>query len=1364
MGIGASAGGLDAINELFDHLPPRNNISYVIIQHLSPDYKSLMDELLAKHTDIRITVAEDRMLVKPNHIYLIPNKKNLKLQRNRLRLDEKPTGPGPNYVIDVFLESLAREKGPLAIGIILSGTGSDGARGAEAIKRNRGLVLAQDPASAKFDGMPQSAIRTGCVDYVLSPRDMVDKILSHPHADQKLLPAASVPSVAAPTGDVLQQILDVVQRETTHNFSFYKPQTLERRIQKRMQSYNFATPEVYLQFLENHPEEAKQLSQEFLIGVTQFFRDKPAFEAIEEKVIPQIVEEKSPGSTIKVWVAACSTGEEAYTLAMLFSEYLEKNHKTVEVKIFATDMDAHALQIANKAQYPLRIADDVAARRLQRYFVAYDDYYLVHPDLRKMVIFARHNLLHDPPFSHTDLITCRNLLIYMKPELQKKILSNFHFSLNLNGFLMLGASESGAPLQPSMELLDKKWSIYRNNQLSRRYTPITFMRPDTKSPKTNLPAVASQNSGAGQAPRPRKTMEDAFAAAMMEEAGFAGIFVDERFDFVQALGDYKHYVVLPDKSFSRNLLNLLPEELSASLSVAMRKALRLHTKMTCPSIRAKYGTETRSVSMTVIPQPEADPTQGILLILFREEKSAVPDGLAQGEVTEMSRADMLHIAEIEAELKEAKENLQMTVEELETSNEELQSSNEELLSSNEELQSTNEELQSLNEELHSVNAELKEKIRELSELNDDLNNYFNSTDIGQIFVDQNMLIRKYTPAVAQLINIIDSDIGRSISHFSFNIKQGDALLPDIRRAMEERSVVEREVEVQNGRTYQMRIQPYVRKDSSVDGVVVTFVDITRLKQLNQILAGVMDSSLNGIAALECVENEDHEVVDFEWRLLNGAVGTMLGLEQGQLLNKRLRKTLPCFVEDGIFAKLIQVYQEGGSLHTEYHYRHHDTDAWLELVAVQMNRGIALTLNEITQKKKAEEELLDAYREAKEARERLVFLNNELESRVAKRTRELSVSEERFRLMSLATNDAVWDWNMVNNELWWNESFQEKFGEAGQGELATIQEWYSKVHDADRARVMKEINQVINEGYENWTSEYRFRLAEGSYAFVYSRAYLLKDEQGIPYRMLGSLTDVTDLKQVQEELKQSNEKLIRINTDLDNFVYTASHDLKAPIANLEGLMRMLHNKIRTKVSDDDMRLLSMTDRSVMQLKNTIHSLAEVIRVQKDMDENVEQVRFDEILDDVRSDLSDFLHSTHAELHTHFQVEQLYYTRVNLRSVLYNLLSNSLKYRHPERMPDIRVTTEVVDDYVLLSVEDNGLGMTPAQLKKLFTMFRRFHTHVDGTGVGLHMIKRIVENRGGKIEVDSTVQEGTTFRIYLKELTPTQHGLPDEDDAL
>ena len=1105
--VGASAGGLEAIQEFFDNMPSNSNLSFVIIQHLSPDYKSLLVELVSKHTHMKVYEAGHDTPVEPNCIYVIPNDKLLTIRHGRLQLARKGVEKAPNTAIDTFLNALAEDQQARAIAVILSGTGTDGTRGIQAIQKNGGLVLVQDPSTARFDGMPNSAIATGFTDYILAPDLMPAEIFNY---IRELPPRLG--AVAKPDEMPLPEVLKLVERHCQYDFTNYKTPTILRRITRRMGLLGVKNFPEYLDKLRNSSEECKCLGKEFLIGVTKFFRDQQAFRILRDEILPQIIRSKKENDVLKVWVTACSSGEEAYSMAILVDDVLRHSSKNLEVKIFATDIDPDAIEFASKATYPAISVSELDEALVSRYFVRQGSHVVVNPRLRKQIVFARHNVIKDPPFIKNDLISCRNMLIYMNNVLQRKVLSTLQFSLNTGGFLFLGPSEIPASVKENFEEINSKWKLYRKITTDNRYNPerlpsAQIYRTDKE---TRFASVKENNTA--------KELVDDFRDVLTEEYGFAAVYVDKSFVIREAIGNFRKYLALPDNITQLHLLKMVGTELSIALNAAVRKATKEKSKVALNHVRVRNGNNEKLINIFVRPAAKTE----YILIAFSEGNDPVTKQVTN-ITTGQAPESISYITELEEELKETRANLQMAIESLETANEELQSSNEELLSANEELQSSNEELQSLNEELHTLNTEHQLRIRELIELNDDLNNYFKSTEIAQVFVDRHFRIRKFNPVAIQLINLIESDIGRPIDHISNNIR-GVNINSEIKKVIGDRKKTEREVELTNGRISLMRILPYETKDKLVDGVVLSFVDITRVKQLDNIIKGVFNSSLNLIHAFKTVRNDDNEVVDFTWVAANHAAGEFLGKDKAQLTGKSLRAEWPELLQNGLLEKLAKVIRTGTPVHVQLPVKKEEQEFCFDLAATSMPDGLVITLTDISEKRMAEEKLKKSYAELMEARERLKQLNAVLEERVEERTDDLSRSEERFRLIANATNDAVWDWDLVTNTVWWNDNFYTRFGYQNNADVNRSNFWVEHVHPDDRERVYKTIHDAINSRSGSWAAYYRFAKADGSYLTVHDRGAVLTDENGTPYRMVGAMVDITEAEIAEQKLREKNQEL------------------------------------------------------------------------------------------------------------------------------------------------------------------------------------------------------------------------------------------------
>lgn len=974
VGIGASAGGLQAIHDLFDNLPSTSGFAFVVVQHLSPDYKSLMAELLAKHTEMPVQEAQDNMQVEANHVYAIPSKKLMTLREGRLQLDEKVKGLLPNTAIDTFFESLAEDQGEKAVAIVLSGTGSDGTRGIEAIKNKGGLVAVQEPSTAAFDGMPNSANATGLADWVLPPAQIGKELIEY------LQNGCEEPAQALNLREeeMLHDVLEHIRHNLGYDFTHYKKPTLFRRLSKRMGELGIKKVEDYRERLEVDPQELRALVSSFFINVTNFFRDPQAFEVLQSKVIPAIFSKKKADEQVKVWVAACSSGEEAYSLAMLFHEYMERRKIPDQtVKIFATDIDAEALEVASRGLYSASAVSELGLQRSRKYFIKEGKQYRIAPALRKMVIFAAHDLLNDPPFSRMDLITCRNMLIYVEGQLQSRVLKKFQFALNVDGYLMLGPSEHIGILRDVTEEVSRKWKVYKcfsRANLFEQDAPLSL--------PMNSALYLPRKTGANPA-APRNALQhlpDILRDTLLDTRKLAGIFVDKDFNVKQAIGAFKYFLEFPTESFNLSLLKLVSPELAVPIGLCLRKAMIQNEKVSMTHVRLRNETAPdsplRDIHISVKPWlQQQEYAQSFLFVVLEEVEFSVAAPLFnRTEAADFDTSELTQIEVLEKELRESRENLQAVIEQMETANEELQASNEEMVSTNEELQSTNEELQSLNEELRTVSAEYQLKIKELYELNDDLNNYFRNSDIGQILVDRNLLVRKFSPAVTRLVNLIDSDLGRPIADITNNIF-GANFLQEVQEVMRSGKATETEINLVGGGTFLMRIAPYERRDRSIDGVVINFVDITESKRLSGIIEAVFNSSPNGIAALKAIRNQKGKIIDYEYLAVNTAAAEAMDNTPEAILGQRVFQLFPDITQE--MRKVYEDVVETGRIAPFVHFEA-KSGKWFGFVAVKMLDGLVITFTDITEQRLANDIIARNYAELQSTSRQLEDTNVQLE--------------------------------------------------------------------------------------------------------------------------------------------------------------------------------------------------------------------------------------------------------------------------------------------------------------------------------------------------------------------------------------------------
>jgi len=844
VGIGASAGGLEAIESFFTNMPPDSGMAFIVVQHLSPDYKSLMVELLSKKTSMPVHRAEDAMEVLPNHVYLIPPKKNLTIFHGKLLLSDQDHSRGINLPIDLFLRSLADDQAERAVAIILSGTGSDGMRGVRAVKENGGMVMVQSEESAKFDGMPRSAISTGLADFVLPPDQMprqLQAFIKHPYVTKSERSESLLSNE-----DGMIRIFALLRERCKVDFTYYKPSTVVRRIERRMSINQVEDIKDYVNYILSNPAELTTLYRELLIGVTSFFRDQEAFDFLATNVLPDLFR-NATSREIRFWVAACSTGEEAYSLAILARECLEKLGSSHDIKIFATDIDRDAIHYAAAGSYPESIAADLSPRILSKYFHKRDDNFQIARTIREMVVFAQHNLIKDPPFTNIDLISCRNVLIYFQPILQRKVFEFFNFSLAANGALFLGSSESTGEMASYFDVLDQKLKIFRSKG---RMKPLS----DTHLPSvsdTRFHEMKGQFAIARRAVRAteeERVMERFIEAASVDYIPLA-LVVNEQLEVQHIFGDAAGYLKLPSGKVVNDISKMAVKELAIPLATGIQKVFRQHQELRFSNIRVSQPDGNRLIDMRIKLLPAKKEQDHLIAVFITEtRKSDASDTGQPVQTYDLSKEAEDRMRDLEHELQFTRENLQATIEELETSNEELQATNEELLASNEELQSTNEELQSTNEELFTVNAEYQSKIIELTELHNDLDNLLSATQIGNLLLDENMEVRRFSKRVCDIFKLLDSDIGRPITHITHHLLNCDpiALIRDVQITSKPQEL---EVQTQDGRWRLMRIVPYAIGPKTFSGTVVSFVDINQLKlaqesacEMQQLFSDVVHSS------------------------------------------------------------------------------------------------------------------------------------------------------------------------------------------------------------------------------------------------------------------------------------------------------------------------------------------------------------------------------------------------------------------------------------------------------------------------------------------------------------------------------------------
>lgn len=828
IGIGASAGGLEALERFLAHVPKDCGMAFVIVQHLDPTHKGILPELLQRATEMKVIQVKDRTRVKPDCVYVIPPNKDMTILRGVLHLLEPAAPRGLRLPIDSFFRSLAQDQQEQSIGIILSGMGSDGTLGLRAIKEKAGVVLVQEPKTAKFDAMPRSAVDAGLADIVAPVDELPGKISAY--LKRTPLIARTEAVLEDKTRSALEKVVVLLRDHTGHDFSLYKRNTLYRRIERRMGIHQIGKMAGYVRYLQDNPQELDLLFKELLIGVTNFFRDPVTWDQLSAEAIPKLLASRPPGQTLRAWVPGCSTGEEAYSLAMVFKEAVEKAKLkgNYTLQIFATDLDRDAIDKARQGLFPENITADIAPERLNRFFVKEERGYRVRKEIREMVIFAPQNLVMDPPFTKLDILSCRNLLIYLTGEVQKKLMPLFHYSLRPDGILLLGSAETVGSYTDLFEPLSGKSRIFLRDESAIRSEPVDF--------PSSFGAVPATTPEARLATKTADSLQTLADELILRRYATPAVIVNDKGDIFYVSGRTGKYLEPAAGKANWNIFVMARESLRYELSNAFQKALRQKETVVLSGLKVGTNGGTQWVDVTVQQLDEPGPLSGLIMILFTDQPAPVSVAPVTGRLPKASARNE-RLVKLERELQQVRNEAHVTHEEMQTSQEEFRSSNEELQSTNEELQSTNEELttskeemQSLNEELQTVNAELQAKVDELSRSSNDMKNLLDSTDIATLFLDKELNVRRFTPQAAKIIKLIAADAGRPVTDLASDLHYPE-LAKDAREVLRKLAALEKPVGSMDGRWFSVRIMPYRTMDDRIDGVVITFTNITESKRL-----------------------------------------------------------------------------------------------------------------------------------------------------------------------------------------------------------------------------------------------------------------------------------------------------------------------------------------------------------------------------------------------------------------------------------------------------------------------------------------------------------------------------------------------------
>ncbi|MEO0456349.1 MAG: CheR family methyltransferase [Cyanobacteria bacterium P01_A01_bin.114] len=1402
VGIGASAGGLRALEEFFENMPSDSGATFVVVQHLSPDHKSLMSELLERRTNMPVKRVTEQMALTPNTIFLIPPGQNLVVEDRRFHLirQKRAQGSQPNFPIDLFFQSLSTESRENTISIVLSGTGSDGSRGIQEVAEIGGIVLAQDPATAEFDGMPQSAIATDTVDLVLSPSDLAQatyQFVTSPaelqafRDDQK--------NQLAPTQ--LQQVIDIVEQYEDIDFTHYKPSSLTRRIQRRCMIAGYKSLGSYIEHLETSETERNALRNDLLITVTRFFRDTEAWQALERTVLPQLIEQAESTKTLRIWITACATGEEAYSMAMLLQELLEQHQPRIEAKIFATDIDQIALSKAAAGIYPAASAVSLGEDRLNRFFnPGVNNTYEVSRSLREMIIFAPHNLAKDASFPRMDLVSCRNVLIYMQPELQNQVLRRLHFALRAQGVLFLGESETlGAALENEFKPLHRKWKIYR--KLRDVKLPL-----DTKDiAALSVRQLRLYPTSAKQPPRFDPLLETAFKA-LLSNRQVTCVLIDRQLQLLYVCGDALKLLKVPEGRVSTDVISLLPQSLQLPLSTALHRVCRGKQSSVqycgCQLSEAEHSGLT--VHLNVTQQTVSRTVGEFFMLEISQEKPPALDTFSSQFEADADTAQ--YVLQLERELQRTRENLQATVEELETTNEEQQATNEELIASNEELQSTNEELQSVNEELYTVNAEYQSKIQELVQTNNDLDNLLRNIDIGVIFLDSALRIRKFTAAATLACNLVDADINRPIAHLSHNLENFD-LIDFLERVQTESSDLQQEVKLkQQGSYLLMRAHPYLTETDKVDGLVVAFFNIDDIKQTQQRLEAAEVSLRQTNEILEQqVQARTAELADSQHFLesitqatpnnvyiydllsksnvyANRSTEALLGYSQADVqamgadLNARIlhpddlahieahhQAIMASDADDSVvFDVEYRVQDASGSWHWMY-----SQDVIFARAADGQPTQILGTAIDISDRKAAVDRLKKS-----EARYRSLYNSTPVMLHSINQAGELiSVSDYWLKTLGYELSEVLGRKSMAfltaDSRQYAKEVVMPEFFKTGictdvpyqmvckDGRIREV--LLSATTETDESGNFLRSLAVMVDVTERKQAEaelarYRNHLEE----LVKARAAELQEtNQSLQ-------AEVIERQQAQSELAKRAQALEQSNADLEQFAYVISHDLQEPLRAMTVFSQLLGGQYGDQLNATAQGYITHIIEGGIRMQALIDGILAFSRITH-QGKTFEAVALEQVLAIALENLGVAIADTQATI-THGELPTLNIDTNQIVQLFQNLIGNAIKFRGTEP-PRIHIGAEQLNpeqkpDSWVFSIQDNGIGIPPDEQARTFALFQRLHTRQEkeGYGIGLAICKKIVERHHGRIWVDSEPGKGSTF--YFTIATASQSGKPIE----
>lgn len=1323
--LGASAGGLEPLEVFFEHTNPQSKYAFVIIQHLAPNHKSLMDELLSRHTKLPIQKIEDGMPIEKGNIYLNPPKKFVEIEDGKFVLTEKEDRT-LSFPISEFFASLAENFHEKACAIILSGTGSDGSKGIKFIKENGGLVLVQDPQQAKFNGMPNSAIYSGVVDMVCRVETMhqeIDRFFENRDTISQNF------NDSTKANAVITSILKSIEKQIDVDFTGYKYTTVSRRISRRMSILDYTKMDAYCNYLQNNQNEAQLLAKELLIGVTRFFRDEEAFNTLKTLVIPQMIKNNSDSKTLRVWVPGCSTGEEAYSIAILIKDYLRINKLQYEVNIFATDLDKEAIKLAANRVFPSSISAEIPGDYLTTYFVTQKNGYVIAKEIREMIVFSAHNVIQDPPFNKIDLISCRNLLIYLTDSIQQQLFTIFQYSLKTNGFLFLGSSETLGDSREDFFELNKKQNLFVNKENKKFVQRLHSIKKKNQVANDHSPNLDNENS-VPVFKANKKNLLSEIQHSLIQEYVPDSLITDEQLNLLHSSGNAHRLLTLPSGEISSNITKMLPDAIAIPLEVIANKVLQSGNPVTLTDIQVPdefmpFVGASDFMNVHVRKKELFDGMHYLFITFESSLKRPIEQSPAEQVTINTVSKEKIHI--LERELRINRETLQTTIEELESSNEELQATNEEL-------QSSNEELESVNEELYTVNSEYEQKNQELSTSNDDLNNLIQSTELAILFLDANLNIRKFTPAIKKILDLVPHDIGRNISHFRTKI-QLENFLGHIESVLAESVSYEFAIEDIKGKEYLLKIAPFKNHKNEVKGITLVFVDLTQAKKLKQAIQ-VSEKAFSDLELKHANQDEIFKLISnnlrdmvcivspqgaIEYSTPSGVDVTGYSLETLYEIN--FLEKIPQLKQREIFKNVFSKNhnnQEPGLIEFEF-VKPEGSKRWLEA-----------TIKPILKHGLQEQKFLLVIRDIHQRKlQEFDFIKNSL---IAEQTSSAVIITDINGEINFA-NDAFEKMTGYTE----NEVLGKKPGSFLQGKETDpkLIELMSKSIQARKAFTVDIIN------YNKAGNKY----------LVNIKAEPLYDKEDNFIGFFSIQNDVTEHQDYINQIYKLNQinkeqfkKLEEVNKSLEDFAYIASHDLKAPIRNIKSLLEIIQRKGILLEEEKRQKYFDLVISSSVEMDKLINNLLDYSRTGVSK-EKLELVNlpdfFESVIELFQNDLKNIDHTIHYD----FSVKELFVYPIIFKRLINNLIGNAIKHSSKDNL-ELVIKNKAVANGVEFEISDNGIGIPENQFENIFKIFKSLKPDKDSNGIGLSVCKKIVELHGGRIWVKSTLGEGATFYFIIE----------------